>query len=113
MLSVICGAEDWQCAVFVHCISCRNAQTGQGITPNHSVLVLTGFYHRADSHSIWPVRTRSGVGAVLTTQSSLEICGGPRQAQAQTAIVEVRGQPLRYCLWAELPENDSVFTHSL
>lgn len=99
MLSVLCSAGDWQCSVFSYCTSCCDAQIRQGLTPNYSVLVLTGFYQGENSHSIWPVRMGSCVGTVPTTQSSQEICEGPCQAQAQTAIAEVRGQPLRYSLW--------------
>lgn len=97
--------------MFSYCISLSQSSDLTKLkTPGHSVvLVLTGFDHREDSHSIWPVRMGSCVGAVPTTQSSQEI----RKAQAQTAIAEVRGQPLRYSLWAELPENDSVVTQSL
>lgn len=40
--------------------------------------------------------------------------GGLRQARARKAKVEVRGQPLRYSLWAKLPKkNDSLVRHSL
>lgn len=64
---------------FIYFTSCCDAKT---------------FYHGEDSHSIWPCQ--DGVMCrYCTTQASEEICEGPRQAQAQTVVAEVRGQPLR------------------
>lgn len=70
----------------------------QSFCSNSHCLFTTG--------SITPVSGLSGWDCTVpTTQSSQEMCGGLCHSQPRAALVEVRGQPLRYSLWIKLQEK--------